>query len=198
MLAEWKKNTLEHYKKYAETAQFDQLKDIADCGELYSFFYPLGITTNGIHSIARVCSDLYYAVEDDGDLSIVLSYELIQDRLSDELKKLIKNKRFTTTNVFIMYDHHQEICDKDISRWALYHCPDNTLEKFVVKRFNYDVLTKLHSFVPRFQEATKLAHQADNDDELDPELKFIKKKVLDYHNYKKETDKLIEQMVLDL
>ncbi|CAB4196700.1 hypothetical protein UFOVP1290_220 [uncultured Caudovirales phage] len=204
MLAEWKKNTLEHYKKYADTIYFDQAKDLADCDQLYNFFYPLGISSCGIHDVARVCSSLHYAIKDDGDLSIVLAYQSppkMSDKLEQALQVLSKytEKKHFITDVFVMYGHRDDLSEVNVSRWALYHCQDNTLEKFVVKRFDYEVLNKLHSFVPRFQEAIKLGKIADDGDKTpDPKLKFIGKSVMDYHNYSKETEKLLEQMVLDL
>jgi hypothetical protein len=52
MLAEWKKEYSRAYKKYAETAKFERLK----YRRLWQivFFYPFGITNDGIHNIARV------------------------------------------------------------------------------------------------------------------------------------------------
>lgn len=206
---EWKSKILDIYIEYCELPQFDQLKDLADCGEFYSLFYPLGISSHDLTDIALVCSDIHYAVEDDGDLSIIVAKNVLFNRRSQkenpfkdhpssklfDFWEKLKNRKVTTTDFFVMRGHRHDITFDEVAKYALYHSPkEDKLESYEIRRFNYEALNLLHSFVPRFNEQKQIGRKMDND----LTETFPRKRLIKYHDFKEETDRLIEEAILSL
>lgn len=155
MHQEWRTHTLEMYMKYCERPQFDQIKDLADCNKLYDFFYPLGIGTNRIHDVSFVCKEVDYAHYDDGDLSIVVANIHFHFEVDEKLKELIdKDITIHKKNIFVMRGWHEELDTKTVSYHALTHMneEENKFDSYIAKSFSHEMLSKLHSFVPRFKQ----------------------------------------------
>lgn len=206
MLEEWRENVLNYYSRYCELPQFDQLKDLADCGELYNLFHPLGINSVSLKDIAKVCSDLVYAVEDDGDLSIIIAKVRLWNRYTDrknpfegkpklyDFFETMRYKKTVITDFFVMHGHKSEILFGDVSKWALtFSSREDVLESYQARSFNYDSLNVLHSFVPRFNELRRLAKE-----DMDSKELFSRKSLIKYIDYKEETTKLLEEAFLNL
>ena len=156
MHQEWRTHILEMYMKYCERPQFDQIKDLADCNKLYDFFYPLGIGTNRIHDVSFVCKEVDYAHYDDGDLSIIVANISTCFDIGKELEKLLgdKDRSIYRKNIFVMRGWHAELNNEVVAYHALIHMnkEESKFNGFIAKSFSHEMLSKLHSFVPRFKQ----------------------------------------------
>lgn len=189
MLAEWENKTLKPYQKHCETKYFNLLWDLRE--NLYDFFHPLGISTNGIHDVCHVASAFSHAEYDDGDLSIVVARTSYPFDKSESLSDLMKEinvdyqaEILKHVTVFVMFGYHSELTSERVAVQATRHSPDNKLHSFHAKRFDLQALKKLHSFIPRFNEERNLCKNMSDAD--------------NYFKYKTETLSLIEKMILDL
>lgn len=172
MYEEWRDQVFKPALQHSENTRFDLLWDLRN--NLYDIFHPLGISGNGIHDVARVTGDVLYAFLDDGDLSIVAAYTKDHDGL------LPDHERF---DFFVCRGFCTELTKEGVSVHALRHCQTRTMTRFVAKRFNDDVLNKLHEMKPQFDKERKLVDW-DNIEE--------------YVYTRQENEQKIENMILGL
>ena len=190
MYDEWKKQTLDRYKDMAEKPYFDLLWDLKD--KLYDIFYPLGISSCGIHDVARVASEIDYT-NDDGDLSIVAVYTKDIDPRMDSFKEKLLSEfgvefpeMEPTFSYFVCDGWATDLSGKTVKNWATYHSPDRFLVKYVAKRFDVKVLEMLHGLLPRFEKEKELSRRSleiENAEE-------------DYYDLRHATEKMIEEYIL--
>jgi hypothetical protein len=191
MYSEWKKNTLDRYSRLLEYPYFDLVWDLRD--NLYDIFYPLGISHNGIHDVARVVDEICYAFEDDGDLSIIASYTEDPSFSKTTLEIFEKLGKPLPTfkprfDYFVCSGDPYDINSdsqyyKDlISKYALTHKQSDNLVNYKAKRFNIDVLKFLHGLIPRFEKERELGRTSDED----------------YFDYRQETKEIVEIYILGL
>ena len=183
MYDEWRKNCLEGFD--CENPYFDKLYAIKN--KLYDFFYPLGISGNDIHSVSRVFKDIQYALRDDGDLSIVISYTTINDNDRDELKQIcesynLNHEPINLIDIFVVFGHHTDLDDKYIKPIAMKHCEDRKFVKFLANRFSYEVLDYLYSLRERFEKEKELASLSSNK----------------YYVHAKQTETMLVDFILSL
>jgi hypothetical protein len=194
MYKEWKQNTLDRYSRYLKYPYFDLVWELRN--NLYDIFYPLGISTNGIHDVASVVGEISYAFEDDGELSIVAAYTEdpsfskttleILEKVYEKIGKPVPTFK-PTFNYFVCQGDPYEINSdnkywlKTISDHALLHKRSDILISYKAKHFNIDGLKFLHSLIPRFEKERELAKNNDNNN---------------YYNYRKETNSIVEEFIL--
>lgn len=205
MLSEWRQNVLA--KGNCESSLFDKLHTIKE--KLYDFFYPLGITSNNMHAITEVCNEINYAIEDDGELSIVIAYtdrseeekafhlNLLRRIKPDyELKPVTDDDLFV--NIFVVHGYCGDLTEDYIKPIALQHSTNRNFVKFIAKSFSYEVLDFIYNLNDRFIKTQELGHQCDqaaNKTLLDPSRLDAMK---EYSAYQKETDKMLVDFILSL
>ena len=205
MLSEWRQNVLA--KANCESSLFDKLHTIKE--NLYDFFYPLGITSNNMHAITEVCNEINYAMEDDGELSIVIAYT---DRSEEEkafhlnlLRKIkpdYQPKETTDDDLFVdffvVHGHPSDLTEVHIKKIALQHTHSRSFVKFIAKSFSYKVLDFIYGLNGRFITTRELGQQCDkaaNKTLLNPSRLDTMK---EYSAYRKETDKMLIDFILSL
>ena len=205
MLSEWRQNVLA--KSNCESSWFDKLYEIKD--KLYDFFYPLGITSNNMHAVTEVCNEINYAMEDDGELSIVIAYTDRSDKDKQSQIEIIKSfkpdyqPKPTTDDdlfvaIFVVHGFSGDLTEQYIKPIALQHSSDRAFVKFIAKSFSYKVLDFIYGLNGRFITTRELGQQCDkaaNKTLLDPSRLDTMK---EYSAYQKETDKLLIDFVLSL
>jgi hypothetical protein len=196
---EWEDETLRRYVSFCENPMFDALYDIRE--KLYELFHPLGITSCSVHNVCHVFSELEYACEDDGALSIVAvtmawsdSEQLRYDQIYENAKKKVGvtieaiRKSPVFKDVFVMHGWPNDLTESSVAEHALRHASGSRkLVSYVAKCFTYGVLTKLRSFKDRWareEELGKLAQTLEGKHE--------------YYAYRCETESMLEKMIHDL
>jgi hypothetical protein len=190
---EWRKNHLNKYiqNNIPNSVWFDMLWDIAQTDKLYTIFYPLGISSNGIHDTCAVADDCKYT-EDDGELTIVgYYYKTTKDFFGDSMLELLKNNGIEYNSdilkerfdFFVCRGFYNEIDEKHLFSYAMQHRSkfDYNVVKFVTKDFNINVLKELHNLTPRFKKELELTAKTDL-----------------YFSHRKETSNIVENIIINL
>jgi hypothetical protein len=181
---EWKKEHLNYGLNVCEDPIFDSLCDLKS--KLYEFFYPLGISSCSLHDTVYVYQQIKYAVEDDGDLSIVIAKTSLPTKALSVLDKYGITPEIYCNEIFVMYGHHKELDSNLVKEHALRHSYDRNFISFTAKRFNYKALEELHKLIPRFQEEEQLGKSCN------PVA------ASSYFDHCRETEKLLIDRILSL
>lgn len=170
MFEEWKRTTLDSYRRLITTDTFDIVYDLRN--NLYDIFYPLGISSNRITAVCAVTSELEYAY--DGELSIVISYT--KENSDDRALRLVNSltaaglsatkiealtKMPEAFNFFVCRGFHSELTHECVEKHACFHRYNHKLVRYVSKDFTKDTLRELHKLIPNFN-AEKVALKNNN------------------------------------
>jgi hypothetical protein len=199
MYDEWKVSHLDRGLKYCEDPHFDMLWDLRD--KLYDFFYPLGITSCSMHDVLEVYSEIRYT-ESDYDLSIVCVYTEVSgsmketlDKCHESLKKIqtdyVPKEREPHKDFFVMRGFYKELTHEDVEIFALQHCSELKLVKFISSPYYFDTLEKMYMFKEQFEFQKNLGKKVDGAQDFEQKSKAI----FEYSDYKRETERLFEQMI---
>lgn len=205
MYKDWFDNCYSHLERKCEDPLFDKVWELAQLKELYTFFYPLGISTDTIASAAEVFSWLHYCFDDDGETSIVIGRAIDKGKISmverymsfcetigvQPDKKRVEDFDIRYSTVFVMRGWHSELNEEKVKQWTLYHRNfELEFESFTAKDFGRNAFEKLYSFKDRFKEYRRMCEETGEHSSLDE-----KWKVVDYHL---ETQNMIEKMIEEL
>lgn len=195
MYEEWRKNTLDHYIGYCETKEFDQLKDLRECDKIYYFFHPIMSHKSDMASIAEMCWRIKKT-----DLSIVIANIELPNRyktppadkaIIDIYDKLSK-KIFCIKSIFVVSSYYTDVDNEGINSLIGTYKRDCTLIDYSVFNFNSDVLSILHSFIPRFLKTNSMLEEA-----YEKQDDSVFMKLSDHKKYEMETLSMIEKAIID-
>lgn len=192
MLSEWCKSVLAQVD--CETPEFDKLYVLKE--KLYDFFYPLGISGSDMHSVSAVWRDLYYAWQDDGDLSIIVAYTDLSDADIESQTTIMKKirpdyirKPRTDDDWFIdvfVVNRDAYLIDEEYIKSIALRSSNRKFVKFVAKQFTSKVFDFIYGLNNRFITANELARKTG--------IASTK----EYYSYTKETDKMLADFILSL
>lgn len=207
MLEEWRDKVL--LRVDCEDEWFDKLYAIKD--RLYDFFYPLNINTiaGDTHYVSEVFSEVKYALDDDGELSVVVAYTDMCDKDRQQQIEIMRKIRpdyepkprteeDLRVDVFVVNGYDWDLSEEYIKEIALRHSGDSRkFVKFVAKNFTYEVLDFICGLKNRFDAAKQLSIEESNSDLVGFD-KLMHSSKHGYFAFVKETDKILVDFVLSL